>query len=94
MQMVARGVTHGHSFCALGFLTERGKLGMSTVLKSLVERIITDAGFRTAFIMKPQQILKSQVISRAERRALLRARRRLILAGSGSEVALTPFEWP
>ena len=42
---------------------------MSTVLKSLVERIITDAGFRKLFISKPQAILDRQVISRSERRA-------------------------
>ena len=67
---------------------------MSTVLKSLVERIASDPGFRKSFIDEPQQILKRQVISRSERRALIRARRRLVLAGSGREAAYTPFEWP
>jgi hypothetical protein len=67
---------------------------MSTVLKSLVERIITDAGFRKLFMSKPQAILDRQVISRSERRALVRARRRLLLAESGREFAFDPFEWP
>jgi hypothetical protein len=67
---------------------------MSIALKALVERIVNDPGFREAFIAKPRQILDQHVISPAERRALIRARRRLALAGSSHEVVLIPFEWP
>jgi hypothetical protein len=69
-------------------------VAMSAVLKSLVERIAKDPGFRNAFIAKPQEILNNQLISRSERKALIRARRRLLLAGPGRDLDLIGFEWP
>jgi hypothetical protein len=68
---------------------------MSKALQSFVERIVTDPGFRKAFIAMPlQDILKRQVVSPTERRALVRARRRLLMAAPGQQVGFDPFEWP
>jgi hypothetical protein len=67
---------------------------VSEALKSLVEKIIADPAFCKAFIAKPNEILKSHVISRSERRALVLARRRLLLAGPDPGLATGPFEWP
>jgi hypothetical protein len=67
---------------------------MSTLLNSLVERIVRDSAFRKAFLTKPEAILDNQPLSRSERRALVRARRRLLLAGAGHSAALVPVEWP
>jgi hypothetical protein len=67
---------------------------MSAVVKSLVVRIIRDSEFRNAFIARPGEILKHQLISASERRALLQARRRLMLAGTDRDLAFDPFEWP
>jgi hypothetical protein len=69
---------------------------VSAAFKSLVEQIITDAGFRGTFIAKPREALNRQLISAAERRALMRARQRLLLSATDRDipVAYNPFEWP
>ena len=67
---------------------------MSVELKSLVERLVHDPAFRKAFLAKPEVILNDQPVAPAERRALLRARRRLLLVGPGTGASLIPVEWP
>jgi hypothetical protein len=67
---------------------------MSAALKSLVVRIVNDSEFRKAFIARPGEMLNNQLISPSERRALLQARRRLMLAGTDRGLAFDPFEWP
>lgn len=67
---------------------------MSIVVKALVEKIVNDPGFRKAFLDQPRQILNAYAISLPERRALIRARRRLSLAGTGQEIQPIPLEWP
>jgi hypothetical protein len=67
---------------------------MSSVVKALVERLVSDPGFRKAFIDRPREILNAHVMSLPERRALIRARRRLVLAGSGQQIPPIPLEWP
>jgi len=67
---------------------------MSVELKSLVERLVHDAAFRKAFLAKPEVILDALPVALAERRALLRARRRLLLESPGTCASLIPVEWP
>jgi hypothetical protein len=72
---------------------------MSILLKSLVERIMHDSAFRKAFLAKPEAALGDQPISGSERRALIRAQRRLLLVGAGRNAGLVPIEfipveWP
>jgi hypothetical protein len=67
---------------------------MSRPLTLLVERIIRDAAFRKVFLAEPEAVLHDQAISPSERRALVRAQRRLLAAGPGQGIALTLIEWP
>jgi hypothetical protein len=72
---------------------DEGAPAVSTVLKALLERIVNDPVFRNTFIAQPRLILSAYAVSPSEHRALIRARQRLALAGSGRE---TPNigEWP
>lgn len=67
---------------------------MSVLLKSVVERIITDPAFRKAFIAKPEEFLDEEGVSPSERRALIRVSQRLSLAGTGWETTTNPWDWP
>jgi hypothetical protein len=67
---------------------------MSRPLTLLVERIIRDPVFRKAFLAQPEAILDEHAISDSERRALVRAQRRLLAVGPGQGIALTQIEWP
>jgi hypothetical protein len=67
---------------------------MSRPLTLLVERIIRDPAFRKAFLAEPEAVLENQIISSSERRALVRARRRLLAAGPGQDISLNHIEWP
>jgi hypothetical protein len=67
---------------------------MSAELKSLVARIVRDAAFRKAFLTKPGTVIDGLPVSPAERRALDRARRRLVLASPDGSAAFIPVEWP
>ena len=63
-------------------------------IKTLVQRVATDASYARSFLAEPEKILSSFNLGNEERRAAMRLHTRLSTAGGAGEVDGPMVWWP
>ncbi len=67
----------------------------SHAIKVFVQHLFADRDFRQRFLAAPHEALADQPVTAEERRALLRLRTRLALAGGAGDLTAGPeIAWP